>query len=306
MNGARIPKRNGFRARVVGGRDFEALPFNAFFPLSLLGRLDPDSAATGDEWPGVRVGDLIPAAALGGLYDDVGRWEGEEEEEEEMKEEDEEAGDAEPGESPSGDEAKANTSPGFRESSNSSTSAGNPGEAAPEDTPCFVLIPIARDASGVVQPGPEILSATLPADTPLLDELRVKDSAGVDEETEDDDECEEDRVEARRVARMKNWLQVGHLYHELCRAFANGEVRNGHARITVRLCNWLRHYLEEELHVWVPFSTWDMLATMGQFRSRFHSDAAFKDFLAVLRGRALYHWPQFQPLYPGVDVIPCP
>jgi hypothetical protein len=163
-----------------------------------------------------------------------------------------------------------------------------PPEAHDADAAGTCAIPIARE-SGVVTPGRRVL---LDGKDPLAVRMRLSQAGGEDED-------EDDSVD-------KNRLQVGHLYLHVGRAWARGEIGPGRSLMTLKLCLWLKNYLENTLTVWVPGNAWDILGKIARLRGGFESAEAFEEFLGVLRGRALATAPQFQSVYPGVAPIPDP
>jgi hypothetical protein len=59
-----------FHASIVAHQDFGSIQLRSFFPFPQLGTLGPDRPMARD-WPGVVLGDLIPSARLGRLWDDL-------------------------------------------------------------------------------------------------------------------------------------------------------------------------------------------------------------------------------------------
>jgi hypothetical protein len=265
MNVRRFADGHGFYAALVGGSSFGSVQFNSFFPMPL-GTLDPTTEVP--EWPEVTVGDLIPGAKLGHLYDDVRQ----------LEEEDGE------GEGEEGVEEE------------------EPNEQAPEPgTASFLLIPIVRHADGTVgRAGRALLSEDLGLDFLFLSKLCVGHSTVEDEE--------EDEAGARAPERLEVGHLFVAACHRFARnkvpeARSAGTVARCTSTEVVERCRLWQTYLEERLDVEVPHSAWESLARLTRFRGLFASDADFERFLEELRDRALAQLPEFQPAYPNVTPI---
>jgi hypothetical protein len=134
MNLRCFPGGHGFHASLVAAEAFESQQFSSFFSIPPLGDLKPSTLIDASRWSGITIGDVIPAARLGRLCDDVSPLEEEEEEGEERV---------------SGSEVVLDLPP--------------PGRC--------LLIPIARADDGTIRLAPAILSGTLRPETPFVKKL---------------------------------------------------------------------------------------------------------------------------------------
>jgi hypothetical protein len=137
MNLRRFPDEHGFYASLVASEAFGSIEFKSFFPFQDFGILDP-TRLIGDEWPGIKIGDLIPSPRLGRLFDDVCTLE----EEDRVEGEEQAAGEETPEEPPTG----------------------------PAD---YLLIPIKQAADGrpFQRDGPPVLASTLQPEPPFVRRL---------------------------------------------------------------------------------------------------------------------------------------
>jgi hypothetical protein len=158
------------------------------------------------------------------------------------------------------------------------------GVPATAEIPQVVLLPIAAaDGGGFACLGP-LLSEDIDKENQFLYRL----PSGLSEPG------------GEATAAAPERLQVLHLHLRAGRWAGKNKIRRCRAVVTVAICRSLEAHIEKTLKVAVPISQWGMVWKLAAFRGLFSSDETFELFLEELLRRSLYHWPEFQPLYPDV------